>query len=54
MFIRYFDLPGAPSVSVTATGPNTVIVLWSPPLHSSQCIDHYVGMLFYSQWKYCI
>ena len=39
-------LLGTPSVpmntSVTAIGPNTVIVSWSPPLNSSQCIDHYV------------
>ena len=39
-------LLGAPSVplntSVTAIGPNTVVVSWSPPLNSSQCIDHYV------------
>ena len=27
---------------VTASGPNTVVLSWSPPLHSSQCIDHYV------------
>ena len=30
------------NISVTATGPDTVVVSWSPPLHSSQCIDHYV------------
>ena len=30
------------NTSVTAIGPNTVIILWSPPLNSSQCIDHYV------------
>ena len=39
-------LLGTPSVpmntSVTAISPNTVIVSWSPPLNSSQCIDHYV------------
>ena len=39
-------LTGEPSfplnISVTATGPNTVVVSWSPPLNSSQCIDHYV------------
>ena len=35
--------PSAPlNTSVFANGPNTVIVSWSPPLHSSQCIDHYV------------
>jgi len=22
--------------------PNTVVISWSPPLNSSQCIDHYV------------
>ena len=30
------------NTGVTASGPNTVIVSWSPPLISSQCIDHYV------------
>ena len=30
------------NASVTAIGPNTVVVSWSPPLNSSQCIDHYV------------
>ena len=30
------------NTSVVAIGPNTVIVSWSPPLNSSQCIDHYV------------
>ena len=30
------------NTSVTAIDPNTVIVSWSPPLNSSQCIDHYV------------
>ena len=30
------------NTSVTAISPNTVIILWSPPLNSSQCIDHYV------------
>ena len=39
-------LLGTPSVpmntSVTAIGPNTVVLSWSPPLNSSQCIDHYV------------
>ena len=30
------------NISVTAIDPNTVVVSWSPPLHSSQCIDHYV------------
>ena len=30
------------NTSVTAIDPNTVIVSWSPPLHSCQCIDHYV------------
>ena len=30
------------NTSVTAIGPNTAIILWSPPLNSSQCIDHYV------------
>ena len=39
-------LLGIPSVplnaSVTAIGPNTVVLSWSPPLNSSQCIDHYV------------
>ena len=30
------------NTSVTAIGPNTVVVSWSPPLNSSQCIDHYV------------
>ena len=29
------------NISVVATGPNTVVVSWSP-LHSSPCIDHYV------------
>ena len=28
--------------SVTANDPNTVVVSWSPPLNSSQCIHHYV------------
>ena len=38
--------PSAPlDISVTAVGPNTVIVSWSPPLNSSQCIDHYVVSL---------
>ena len=30
------------NISVSASGPNTVVVSWSPPLNSSQCIDHYV------------
>ena len=30
------------NTSVTAIGPNTVVLSWSPPLNSSQCIDHYV------------
>ena len=30
------------NTSVVASGPNTVVVSWSPPPHSSQCIDHYV------------
>ena len=30
------------NTSVVANGPNTVVVSWSPPLNSSQCIDHYV------------
>ena len=30
------------NISIIAIGPNTVVVSWSPPLHSSQCIDHYV------------
>ena len=30
------------NTSVVAIGPNTVIVSWSPPLNSSQCIDHYI------------
>ena len=30
------------NTSVTAIGPNTVVVSWSPSLNSSQCIDHYV------------
>ena len=37
---------GKPSVpldtSVTAIGSNTVVISWSPPLHSSECINHYV------------
>ena len=28
--------------SVTANDPNTVVVSWSPPLDSSQCIHHYI------------
>ena len=44
--IYYEKLLGTPSAplntSVTAIGPNTVIVSWLPPLNSSQCIDHYV------------
>ena len=36
-------LPSVPmNTSVTAIGPNTVVLSWSPPLNSSQCIDHYV------------
>ena len=46
IIITHFNLLGTPSAalntSVTAIGPNTVIVSWSPPLNSSQCIDHYV------------
>ena len=30
------------NTSVTAIGPNTVVLSWSPSLNSSQCIDHYV------------
>ena len=30
------------NISVIAIGPNTVVVSWSPPFNSSQCIDHYV------------
>ena len=30
------------NIGVTTSGPKTVIVSWSPPLNSSQCIDHYV------------
>ena len=30
------------NISVTGAGPNTVVLSWSPPLNSSQCIDHYV------------
>ena len=45
VFIYSFII-GTPSVplniSVTAVGPNTVVVSWYPPLDSSQCIDHYV------------
>ena len=44
--IYYSSIIGTPSVplntSVIASGPNTVVVSWSPPLNSSQCIDHYV------------
>ena len=44
--LHIFNLLGTPSVplniSVMAIGPNTVVVSWSPPLNSSQCIDHYV------------
>ena len=44
--IYYSSITGTPSAplnaSVTAIGPNTVVVSWSPPLNSSQCIDHYV------------
>ena len=44
--IYYSSIIGTPSVplniSVSASGPNTVVVSWSPPLNSSQCIDHYV------------
>ena len=30
------------NISVTANNPNTVVVSWSPPLDSSQCIHHYI------------
>ena len=30
------------NISVTAISPNTVVISWSPPLHSSECINHYV------------
>ena len=44
--IYYSSIIGTPSdplnTSVVANGPNTVVVSWSPPLNSSQCIDHYV------------
>ena len=37
------DKPSFPlNISVTAIGPNKVMVSWSPPLNSIQCIDHYV------------
>ena len=43
MVITLSGLPSVPlNTSVTAIGPNTVIISWSPPLSSSQCIDHYV------------
>ena len=46
MFITHYNLSGTPSIplntSVSPIGPNTVVVSWSPPLNSSQCIDHYV------------
>ena len=45
VFIYSFII-GTPSVplniSVTAVGPNTVVVSWYPPLDFSQCIHHYV------------
>ena len=44
--IYYSSIIGTPSVplntSVVAIGPNTVVISWSPPFNSSQCIDHYV------------
>ena len=46
LLLHIFNLLGTPSVplnaSVKAIDPNTVVVSWSPPLNSSQCIDHYV------------
>ena len=43
MYINSSEIPSVPlNTSVTAIDPNTVVVSWSPPLHSSQCIDHYV------------
>ena len=46
LLLHIFNLLGTPSVplnaSVTAIDPNTVVVLWFPPLNSSQCIDDYV------------
>ena len=39
----YIGKPSAPlNTSVTANGPNIVIISWYPPLHSSQCIDYYI------------
>jgi len=35
--------PSAPlDVTVSAVGSTAVNASWCPPLHSSQCIDHYV------------
>ena len=46
IILYYYTLTDKPSfplnISVTAIGPNEVMVGWSPPLNSSQCIDHYV------------
>ena len=43
MYINSSEIPSVPlNTRVTAVGPNTVVVSWSPPLSSSQCIDHYV------------
>ena len=43
VYLTHIGTPSVPlNTSVTASGPNTVVVSWSPPLNSSQCIDHYV------------
>ena len=46
IILFYYTLTEKPSfplnISAIAVGPNTVVVSWSPPLNSSQCIDHYV------------
>ena len=43
MYINSSEIPFVPlNTIVTAIGPNIVRVSWSPPLNSSQCIDHYV------------
>ena len=52
--ITHVGKPSVPlNISVTTSGPNTVVVSWPPPLNSSQCIDHYVVNIV-NAWKYNI